>query len=35
LTSSILMVIVATIVSFSFWAASREYMMNRKWHYHL
>jgi hypothetical protein len=35
LTSSVVAVIVVTVVSFSAWAAAREWMINRKWHYHV
>ena len=35
LTQSVLVVVVTTVLSFSAWAAAREWMINRKWHYHI
>lgn len=35
LTESHVIAVVVTIVTFSAWAIAREYMIARKWHYHL
>ena len=35
MTESPVIVTIATIISFSAWAAAREAMIARKWHYHL
>lgn len=35
LTQSVPAVVATTIVSFSAWAAAYEWMINRKWHYHI
>lgn len=35
MTGSVLAVVAATVISFSTWAAAREWMINRKWHYHV
>jgi hypothetical protein len=35
LSHSVLAVVVATVVWFSAWAAAREWMIARKWHYYL
>jgi uncharacterized membrane protein len=35
MTESPVIAAIATIISFSAWAAAREAMIARKWHYHL
>ena len=35
MTENILVVIVATVVSFSMWAVAYHWMTANKWHYHL
>jgi hypothetical protein len=35
MTESPVIVVIATVVSFSAWAMAREAMIARKWHYHL
>ena len=35
MTENTAFVVIATIISFSAWAIAREFMMARKWHYHL
>jgi hypothetical protein len=35
MTGSVLAVVAVTVISFSTWAAAREWMINRKWHYYV
>ena len=35
MTNSVFAVVIATVVLFSVWAVAREWMINRKWHYHI